>query len=84
MVFANLYTTQPLLPLLVDSFAISEQQAAYSLTIATLMLGLSLLVYGPLSDAWGRKPIMVITLCGVTVTTLALSRNYKPLSNCSG
>lgn len=81
VVFANLYTTQPLLALLVSDFALSELEATYSLTIATLMLGLSLLVYGPLSDAIGRKVVMVGSLCGITLTTFALSyvNSYEQL-----
>jgi YNFM family putative membrane transporter len=81
VVFANLYLTQPLLPLFVKDFTLSELEASYSLTIATLMLGLSLLVYGPLSDAIGRKVIMVGSLCGISLTTLALSyvNSYEEL-----
>ncbi len=71
--FANLYAVQPLLPLLVTEFAVSELEAAKSLTLATLMLGLSLLVYGPISDAVGRKVIMLGSLCGTTLITFALS-----------
>jgi YNFM family putative membrane transporter len=73
IVFANLYTTQPLLPLFVSEFALTELEAARSLTVTTLMLGLSLLFYGAWSDAIGRKIIMVISLCGISLTTLALS-----------
>ena len=73
MVFANVYVTQPLLPMIAQTFAISELQASSSFTITTLTLGLSLLIYGPLSDALGRKKIMVVTLFGVTLTTFALS-----------
>ncbi|MBM6549533.1 MFS transporter [Marinomonas ostreistagni] len=73
MVFANVYVTQPLLPMIAEQFAISELQAASSFTITTLTLGISLLFYGPLSDALGRKKIMLLTLVGVTLTTAALS-----------
>ncbi len=73
MVFANVYVTQPLLPMIAQTYEISELQAASSFTITTLTLGLSLLFYGPLSDALGRKKIMVLTLLGVTLTTYALS-----------
>lgn len=74
MIFANLYTTQPLLPMLALEFDISELQASYTLTISTLTLGISLLIYGPVSDAIGRRGIMILTMTGVTLTTLALSR----------
>lgn len=73
MVFANVYVTQPLLPMIAEQFAVNELQAASSFTITTLTLGVSLLFYGPLSDALGRKNIMLITLLGVTFTTAALS-----------
>ncbi|SBS26934.1 Inner membrane transport protein YnfM [Marinomonas aquimarina] len=81
MVFANVYVTQPLLPMIAREFAISELQAASSFTITTLTLGLSLLFYGPLSDALGRKKIMLLTLLGVTLTTFALSfaKDYSSL-----
>ena len=74
MVFANLHLVQSLLPTLAQQFHLSELQASWSLTITILMLGLSLLVYGPLSDAWGRKTIMVVTMSGAVLTTLAMSQ----------
>ncbi|MFD1384612.1 MFS transporter [Rhodanobacter aciditrophus] len=73
MVFANVYVTQPLLPMIAGHFAITELQAASSFTITTFTLGISLLFYGPLSDALGRKGIMLFTLFGVTLTTCALA-----------
>ena len=74
MVFANLHLTQPLLPMLADSFQLTPLQASWSLTVSLLMLGLSLLLYGPLSDAFGRKRIMVLTMSGAALTTLLLSQ----------
>lgn len=74
MIFANLHLVQSLLPTFAQQFHLSELQASWSLTITILTLGLSLLVYGPLSDAIGRKPIMVVTMVGVVLTTLALSQ----------
>ena len=74
MVFANLHLVQSLLPTLAQHFQLTELQASWSLTATILMLGLSLLVYGPLSDAWGRKTIMVVTMAGSVVTTLAMSQ----------
>lgn len=81
MIFSNLYVTQPLLPEFQQAFGISTLEANASLAIATLMLGISLLVYGPLSDALGRRGIMLITMSGVVITTLALAwaPNYASL-----
>ncbi|MBJ7555681.1 MFS transporter [Marinomonas spartinae] len=73
MVFANVYVTQPLLPMIANEFHVSALQASASFTITTLTLGISLLFYGPISDAFGRKGLMVMTLLGVTCTTYALS-----------
>ena len=74
MIFSNLYMTQPLLPTFVKTFGISELQASWSFTVATLTLGLSLLIYGPLSDAFGRKNIMMLSMGGVVLTTFLLSQ----------
>ncbi len=74
LVFANLHMTQPLLPMLAQQFQLTELQASWSLTITILMLSLSLLVYGPVSDAIGRKTIMVVTMAGAVLTALALSQ----------
>jgi len=81
MIFANVYLTQPLLPLLAEDFGISPLLAGWSFTATTLMLGLSLLFYGPLSDALGRRPIMLLTMSGAALTTLALAlvRDYPAL-----
>ena len=77
MIFSNVYVTQPLLPTLMSHFAISELQAGWSFTITTLALGCSLLIYGPLSDAFGRKNIMLISMAGVVVTTFLLSQTEQ-------
>lgn len=74
VVFANLHLLQPLLPQLSRDFQLSPLQASLSYTIATLGLGLSLLVYASLSDAWGRKTLLLVTLLGVTGSTLALTQ----------
>ena len=81
MIFANVYITQPLLPMLADEFSVSPLLAGWSFTVTTLMLGLSLLLYGPLSDAVGRRGIMLATMVGATLITFALSltENYTTL-----
>lgn len=73
MVFANVYVTQPLLPMIASKFAISSLEANASFTITTFILGLSLLIYGPLSDALGRKWLMLVTMLGIVITTFALA-----------
>jgi YNFM family putative membrane transporter len=72
IVFANLYITQPLFPLMRQLFDLSALQATWSLALALLTLGLSLLVYGPLSDSLGRRRIMIVTLAGASALTLLI------------
>ena len=72
IVFANLYITQPLFPLLRELFDLSALEATWSLSLAMLTLGVSLLVYGPLSDSLGRRRIMLLTLAGASLLTLLI------------
>lgn len=74
MIFANVHMTQPLLPQLAQTFQLTPLQASWSLTVTIAMLGLSLLIYGPLSDAWGRKNLMSLSLLGAVLTTLAMTQ----------
>jgi MFS transporter, YNFM family, putative membrane transport protein len=71
MVFSNLYITQPLLPLIREAFAITPLQAGMTLSVTTLTLGCSLLLFGPLSDAIGRRVIILSTLALLALTTFA-------------
>ncbi|MBN1140653.1 MAG: MFS transporter [Deltaproteobacteria bacterium] len=71
--YGNLYVTQPLLPLLSGEFGVSALVAGLSVSLAILALGFSLLLYGPLSDALGRRGIMRLTLGGTVALTLALA-----------
>jgi len=73
MIFANVYITQPLLPMLAQTFEVSALKAGWTFTVTTLTLGLSLLIWGPLSDALGRRWIMLMTMSGATLMTLLLS-----------
>jgi YNFM family putative membrane transporter len=60
--FAALYCVQPLLPLLAAHFAVSAASSALALSLATLTLAASLLVWGALAERWGRKPVMLLAL----------------------
>ncbi|MEJ2424871.1 MAG: MFS transporter [Candidatus Thiodiazotropha sp.] len=70
MVFSNLYITQPLLPQIRDYFAIDSLAATWSLSVATLALGCCLLLFGPLSDAVGRRVVILTSLVLLCLTTL--------------
>ena len=57
MIFANVYITQPLLPMLQQSFHLSTLEAGWSFTITTLTLGISLLALQLLdSRSDGQQP----------------------------
>lgn len=71
--FANLYITQPLLPVFSDEFGISPATASLSLSIATVILSFSLILFGSLSEAWGRKNIMTVSVISSAVLTLILA-----------
>jgi YNFM family putative membrane transporter len=60
--FALLYCVQPLLPAFSAHFHVSATTASLSLSLTTAFLAVSMLVAGALSEAWGRKPMMVASL----------------------
>lgn len=74
VVFANLHLLQPLLPQLSREFALTPLQTSWSYAIGMLTLGGSLLFYGALSDALGRRAILLWSLAGMALTTFALSQ----------
>lgn len=71
--FALLYCVQPVLPVLTHEFGVSPATSSLSLSISTTLLALGLLITGPLSDATGRKPVMVTGLLLAAVCTLLLA-----------
>ncbi|HYQ38821.1 MAG TPA: MFS transporter, partial [Pseudomonas sp.] len=68
--FALLYCVQPMLPVLSAAFALSAAQSSLVLSASTVTLAAGLLFTGPLSDALGRKPVMVAALAAAALCTL--------------
>lgn len=68
--FALLYCVQPILPVLSHEFGISPASSSISLSISTAMLASGLIFTGPLSDAIGRKKVMVMALLLASCCTL--------------
>ena len=68
--FALLYCVQPILPVLSQEFGVTPASSSISLSISTGMLAIGLLFTGPLSDAIGRKPVMVTALLMASCCTL--------------
>jgi len=71
--FAMLYCIQPVLPVLSHDFGISAAQSSLSLSLSTGMLAIGLMFTGPLSDAIGRKPLMVVSLLLAAICSLICS-----------
>jgi YNFM family putative membrane transporter len=65
--FAALYTTQPLLGILASHFKIPASHAAWSVSAATLLLGIGMLAAGPLSDRWGRTGMIKGSLVATAI-----------------
>lgn len=68
--FALLYCVQPLMPLFSADFGVSAAGASLALSLTTGLLAVSMLAAGGLSEAWGRKPIMVASLLLSAVLTV--------------
>lgn len=65
--FANLYSTQGLLPLFAEQFQLSPAVASLSLSVSTAALALGLLFTPALSDRLGRKSVMLTSLALTTL-----------------
>ena len=68
--FALLYCVQPILPVLSQDFGISPAESSLSLSFSTGLLAVGLMFTGPLSDAIGRKSVMVVALLLAAICTL--------------
>ena len=71
----------PALPALTEGFGASMPQAQLTLTALLLAFGVSQLIWGPLSDRFGRRPILLLGL-GVyllAATASALASNMEML-----
>jgi YNFM family putative membrane transporter len=71
--FALLYCVQPIMPVLSQDFGVSPAASSLSLSAATGLLAIGLLFTGPISDAVGRKNVMVVGLMLAAVCTLICS-----------
>ena len=60
----------PALPVLTSSFGAPMAQAQLTLTALLLAFGVSQLVWGPLSDRFGRKPILLIGLSAYVLAAI--------------
>ncbi|WP_244754160.1 MFS transporter [Rhodanobacter sp. B2A1Ga4] len=68
--FGLLYCVQPLMPEFSRHYGVSEAGAALSLSLTTGVLAFAMLFAGGVSDAWGRKPVMVASLLASALLVL--------------
>lgn len=68
--FALLYCVQPIMPILSHDFSLNAAEASLSLSISTGLMAIGMLITGPISDAIGRKPVMVTALFCASGCTL--------------
>jgi len=69
--FALLYCVQPLLPEFSREFGIGAAQSSLAVSSTTAMLAISMLAVGSISEAVGRKPVMVASLLAAAILTIA-------------
>ncbi len=68
--FGLLYCTQPLMPEFSKDYGVSAATAALSLSLTTGVLAFAMLFAGGVSDAWGRKSVMTVSLLSSAVLVL--------------
>jgi DHA1 family bicyclomycin/chloramphenicol resistance-like MFS transporter len=61
----------PALPALTEGFGAPMAQAQLTLTALLLAFGLSQLIWGPLSDRFGRRPILLVGLTAYVLASIA-------------
>lgn len=72
-IFANVYFTQPLLPVFSQEFSISPVTSSLSLSLVLLTLGFSFFFYSALAEVVSRKRIMVTVMVIATAVTFAIA-----------
>ena len=76
VVFSSLYCVQPMMPFLAKFFQVTPTHSSFPLSFSTIALALGLLFAGLISDRYGRKQIMVISL--FSTATLLLISSFLP------
>ncbi|WP_020007613.1 MFS transporter [Salinicoccus albus] len=79
--FAILYTAQPLMPEFVRVFDVSPTLSSLAMTVTTFALAICMLFFGSISESFGRKNIMVISMFAASLLCIltAFSPNFYVL-----
>ena len=71
-IFAVLYCPQPVLPLFVAEFGVSPAQSSLAVSVTAVVMAVAMLFASSVSEAWGRKVMMLGSLILSSALTLAL------------
>ncbi len=79
--FAQLYGIQPLMPTFGAEFGVDPATSALTMSLPAVGLGLAMLLVGPLSQVWGRTPLIHVSLISSAVIGLlaAAAPNWTAL-----
>lgn len=79
--YADMYVTQPILPLLAEEFEIGAARAGLTVSAVVLAIAVSSSFYGALSDALGRRRVMAgaTALLALATAACALAPSFGGL-----
>lgn len=69
--FALIYCVQPIMPVFSRQFGVGPAAASLALSLTTQSLAVSMLIASSLSEVFGRKPVMVVSLCASSLLMVA-------------
>src|SRR5438128_431752 len=67
--FSLVYCVQPVMPVFSREFHVSPAASSLSVSLTSGLLAVAILAAGSLSEAWGRKPVMVASLFTSAILT---------------
>ncbi|SOJ52763.1 Inner membrane transport protein YdhC [Mycobacterium simulans] len=76
LLFAQIFMVAPILPALARDFASTPGLVGLGVPAFLVPYGWMVLVWGPVSDRWGRRPVILVSLAAFVVLTAA-----TPLAN---
>jgi YNFM family putative membrane transporter len=68
--FALLYCVQPLMPVFTAEFGVSPAASSLTISLTTAALSVAVVIAGSLSESFGRKRVMVLSLAASAALTL--------------